>query len=316
VLQSRAPQVSCGAASSIPARASGGTYYAAGVSSDHRSGTLYVVATPIGNLGDITLRAIEVLKACDRVAAEDTRQTKKLLSHLGIAGKPTSALHAHSTERDVAKVVDALATGESVALVTDAGTPSVSDPGDALVKSAIAAGIRVVPIPGPSAALAALVASGLAGGGGFRFVGFLPREGSARHEAIGKACATPEPVILFESPERTTATLRELADATPDRPACVARELTKIHEELVRGTLASLAADRDSWRGEIAIVLGAWAPEAREATIDDEALDARIDRELAAGTHSKTIAERLAAWSGRPKRDVYERVVSRKLDSR
>ena len=286
------------------------------MSTESHTGTLYVVATPIGNLGDVTLRAIDVLKTCDRIAAEDTRQSKKLLSHLGILGKPMDALHAHSTERDVAKVVDALASGESVALVTDAGTPSVSAPGDAVVKGAIAAGIRVVPIPGPSAALAALVASGLAGGGGFRFMGFLPREGTARHEAIGRVCETPEPVILFESPERTTATLRELAEATPDRPACVARELTKLHEELVRGTLASLAADRDAWRGELALVLGAWTPESREATIDDAALDERIDRELAAGTHSKTIAERLAAWSGRPKREVYERVVSRKREAR
>ncbi|MBX3202123.1 MAG: 16S rRNA (cytidine(1402)-2'-O)-methyltransferase [Labilithrix sp.] len=286
------------------------------MSTERGPGTLFVVATPIGNLGDVTVRAIEVLKACDRIAAEDTRQTRKLLSHLGIGGKPTTALHAHSGEREVAMVVDALATGESVALVTDAGTPSVSDPGDALVKGAIAAGIRVVPIPGPSAALAALVASGLAGGGGFRFVGFLPRDGAARHEAVGKVCATPEPVILFESPERTAATLAELAEATPDRAACVARELTKLHEELVRGTLASLAQERDTWRGEVAIVLGAWSPEGREERIDDAEMDARIDRELAAGVHSKTIAERIAAWSGRPKREVYERVVTRKRTPR
>jgi 16S rRNA (cytidine1402-2'-O)-methyltransferase len=188
----------------------------------------------------------------------------------------------------------------------------VSDPGDALVKAAIAAGFRVVPIPGPSAALAALVASGLAGGGGFCFVGFLPREGPARHAAIGAISATAEPVILFESPERTTATLRELAEAMPDRSACVARELTKLHEELVRAPLARLAEDREAWRGEIAIVLGPWAPAARETQIDDAAIDARIDRELADGTHSKTIAERVAAWSGRPRREIYERVVSRK----
>lgn len=276
------------------------------------SGALYVVATPIGNLGDLTLRAIDVLKSCDRIAAEDTRQTRKLLSHLGIGGKPVDALHAHSSEHDVARLVDSIATGESVALVTDAGTPSVSDPGDALVKGAIAAGLRVVPIPGPSAALAALVASGLAGGGGFRFVGFLPREGPQRHAAIGAVSATPEPVILFESPERTTATLRDLADAMPARPACVARELTKLHEEIVRGTLSSLAEERETWRGEIALVLGVWAPEEREATVDDSEIDARIDRELAEGAHSKTIAERIAAWSGRPKREIYERVVERK----
>jgi 16S rRNA (cytidine1402-2'-O)-methyltransferase len=275
------------------------------------AGTLFVVATPIGNLSDITLRAIDVLKTCDRIAAEDTRQSKKLLSHLGIGGKPVEALHAHSPEREVTRLVEALTGGATVALVTDAGTPSVSDPGDALVRASIAAGVRVVPIPGASAALAALVASGLAGGG-FRFVGFLPRDGTARHEAIALISATPEPVILFESPERTSATLRDLAAVMPQRSACVARELTKIHEELVRGSLSHLAADRESWRGEVAIVLGAWAPQLREVEIDDAALDARIDAELAAGTHSKTIAERLAAWSGRPKREVYERVVTRK----
>ena len=274
------------------------------------SGVLYVVATPIGNLGDLTLRAIETLKTASRIAAEDTRQTKKLLSHLGIGGKPVDALHAHSTDRDVARAVDAMLAGDSIALVTDAGTPIVSDPGDVLVQRAIAAGLRVVPIPGASAVLAALVASGL-GGAGFRFLGFLPREGTARRVAIGTACATPETVVLFESPERTKATLEELAEATPDRPACVARELTKLHEEVARGTVASLA-ERESWRGEVVIVLGAWEPASREATIDDAAIDARIDRELADGLHAKTIAERIAAWSGRPKREIYERVVSRK----
>lgn len=220
------------------------------------TGILYVVATPIGNLADLTLRAIDVMKTCDRVAAEDTRRTRQLLSHLGIEGKPLEALHAHSSARDVAKLVERLLAGESVALVTDAGTPAVSDPGDALVKASITANVRVVPIPGASAVLAALVASGLATGVGFRFIGFLPRDGAARRDGVATICATPEPVILFESPERTQATLAELADAMPERPACVARELTKLHEEVVRGTLSSLAKDRDSWRGEIAIVLG------------------------------------------------------------
>lgn len=273
-------------------------------------GVLYVVATPIGNLSDITLRAVDTLKTCDRIAAEDTRQTRKLLSHLGIAGKPLDALHAHSSERDVDRLVSALAAGEKVVVVSDAGTPVVSDPGDALVKAAIAAGITVVPIPGPSAVLAALVASGLADGG-FRFVGFLPREGAPRHAAIATVCSTAETVILFESPERTQATLAELAAAMPARAACVARELTKIHEELVRGTLSDLA-QREAWRGEIVIVLGSFAPDSRTEAVDDDAIDARIDAELTAGLHSKTIAERIAAWSGRPKRDIYERVVRRK----
>ena len=205
--------------------------------------------------------------------------------------------------------------GGSIALVTDAGTPAVSDPGGALVLGAIAALVPVVPIPGASAVLAALVASGLAGDGRFRFFGFLPRDGTARRAAIALLCATPETAIVFEAPNRTTATLRELAEATPNRLACVGRELTKLHEELVRGTLASLADDAREWRGEIALVLGAYAVESREA-IDDEALDARIDAGLAEGGHVKSLSERLAAWSGRPKRDVYARVLERKAAAR
>jgi 16S rRNA (cytidine1402-2'-O)-methyltransferase len=276
------------------------------------AGTLFVVATPIGNLGDVTTRAVETLRACERIAAEDTRRTRALLTHLGVTGKQVDAIHAHSTARDVARLAARLAAGESVALVTDAGTPVVSDPGEALVRVAIAAGVRVVPVPGPSAVLAALVASGLAGDGRFRFLGFLPREGAARREAIATACATPETVILFEAPNRTAATLRELAEATPHRGACVARELTKLHEELVRGDLEALAGDEREWIGEIAIVLAPHAPDERADAVDDAALDARIDAELATGAHAKTIAEKLAAWCGRPKREVYERVVSRK----
>ena len=276
------------------------------------AGILHVVATPIGNLGDLTLRAIDTLKSCTRVAAEDTRRTRQLLSHLGIEGKPLEALHAHSTERDVARLVRHLVDGEEIALVTDAGTPAVSDPGDDLVKAAIRAGIRIVPVPGASAVLAALVASGLATGVGFRFVGFLPRDGAAHRDAIALVCGAPEPVVVFESPERVQALLEELADAMPDRPACVARELTKMHEELVRGTLAELSKNRDSWRGEIALVLGAWAPESRADVIDDAAIDARIDRELDGGAHAKTVADVIAAWSGRARREIYERVVRRK----
>lgn len=278
--------------------------------------SLYVVATPIGNLADLTLRAIDVLKACTRVAAEDTRRTRQLLSHLGIEGKPLDALHAHSSERDVRRLVQRLQAGDTVALVTDAGTPVVSDPGDALVKAAIAAGIRIVPVPGPSAVLAALVASGLSTGVGFRFMGFLPRDGAARRDAVATVCATPEPVVIFESPERTQATLIELADAMPERPACVARELTKLHEEVLRGTLATVAKDRDAWRGEIAIVLGGFEPDARGEQIDDAAIDARIERELDAGAHAKTVADVIAAWCGRPRREIYERVVRKKANRR
>ena len=277
-----------------------------------QKGTLFVVATPIGNLGDMTERALETLRACDRVLAEDTRRTRHLLTHFGVGGKRLDRLDAHASERDVARLVDRLVAGERMALVTDAGTPGVSDPGEALVKSAIDAGVRVVPIPGPSAVLAALVASGLAADGRFRFVGFLPREGTARRTAIALVCDTPEPVILFESANRASATLRALAEATPARRACVARELTKVHEEIVRGTLAELAEGSREWLGEMVIVLGAHAPEEREARIDDATVDARIDEALARGEHLRTIADRLAAWSGRPKRELYARVVVRK----
>jgi 16S rRNA (cytidine1402-2'-O)-methyltransferase len=278
------------------------------------AGKLYVVATPIGNLDDITARALTTLRDCDRIAAEDTRRTRGLLSHFGIRGKTLESLHAHSLDTDVERLVAALVAGESVAVVTDAGTPAVSDPGDELVRAAIARGIVVVPIPGASAVLAALVASGLSDGGGFRFFAFLPRDGTARRDAIARVCETEEASVIFESPNRIAATLKDLADATPARTACVGRELTKMHEELVRGTLADLAAAAATreWIGEIVLVLGAHRPEAREAAVTDDALDERIDEELAKGAHAKGLAERLAAWSGRGKRDVYERVLTRK----
>ena len=275
------------------------------------SGKLYIVATPIGNLEDISARALRVLGACPRIAAEDTRRTRQLLTHFAISPRSLESLHAHSNEREVARLVEALTNGEDVAFVTDAGTPLVSDPGDSLVRAAIVAGITVVPVPGASAVLAALMASGLVTGA-FRFLGFFPREGSARREALTRACDTPETVVLFEAPNRTNVTLRELADATPGRTACIARELTKMHEEMVRGTLLELAALEREWIGEVVIVLGPHEVAARAEAIDDAALDERIDVSLAQGEHSRAIAERLAAWSGRPKREVYGRVIARK----
>ncbi len=275
-------------------------------------GALFVVSTPIGNLGDVTPRAADTLRTSDAVLAEDTRRTRQLLAHLGIGGKRLDRFDAHATPRDVARVVDELASGTRFALVTDAGTPSVSDPGDTLVRAAIASGVRVVPIPGPSAVLAALVASGLLGDGRFRFLGFIPREGPSRRDFVGLATATPETVVLFDAANRLTATLRHFAEVTPGRRACVARELTKVHEEFVRGTCASLAEDAREWLGEVVVVLGPHAPEDREAQIDDAQLDARIDEGLARGEHARALADRLSAWSGRPRRDVYERVVRQK----
>jgi 16S rRNA (cytidine1402-2'-O)-methyltransferase len=275
------------------------------------AGTLYVVATPIGNLGDITVRALETLRAVDRVLAEDTRRTRGLLSHFGISGKPVDRLDANAEAHDVARAMTHLEAGESVALCTDAGTPIVSDPGTALVRAAVAAGATVVPIPGASAVLAAVALSGLVTGG-FRFVGFLARSGPERREDIARIVETPESVVLFESPQRTADTLVELAQAMPDRDVVVARELTKLHEEAVRGTLAELAAqEKREWLGEVTIVLGP----ARARTgpgMSDEAIDARIDEELALGRRAKDVAEAIAIESGRPKREVYARIVARR----
>lgn len=279
-----------------------------------QQGTLYVVATPIGHLGDITLRAVEVLRAVDRVLAEDTRQARALLSHLGIGGKPVDRLDEHATEADLARAAAHLEAGEQIAFVTDAGTPVVSDPGNALVRAAAAIGARVVPIPGASAVMAAVSASGLVTGG-FRFVGFLPRAGKERREVLALVASTPEAVVMFESPHRTAETLRDLAERAPRREAMVGRELTKLHEELLRGTTAALSAEEREWRGEVTIVLGPAAlgeGGAAAPGLSEEEIDARIDRELARGRRPKEIAEELSVELGVGRREIYGRVVARK----
>ncbi len=275
------------------------------------TGQLFVVATPIGNLGDITLRAIETLRAVDRVLAEDTRRTRGLLSHLGISGKPVDRLDAHAEEAAIPRVIERLVGGESIALCTDAGTPVVSDPGALLIQAAIAAGVRVVPLPGASAVMAAIALSGF-GSGGFRFLGFLPRGGPERREALGIVAGTPEAVLLFESPQRIADTLSDLAAVMPSREAVVARELTKLHEEAVRGTLAALAAQGPrEWLGEVTLVLGPRV--AVEAIrLGDAEIDARIDAELGKGRRAKDVAEELALETGLPKRELYARVVGRR----
>jgi 16S rRNA (cytidine1402-2'-O)-methyltransferase len=275
------------------------------------AGTLYVVATPIGNLGDITLRAIETLRAVDRVLAEDTRRTLGLLSHLGIAGKPVERLDAHAPEEAIERAAQRLLGGESLALVTDAGTPVVSDPGTALVRLAAERGVRVVPIPGASAVLAAVCASGLVAGP-FRFVGFLPRSGPPRRAALGEIAAAAEPVVLFESPERTGATLRELAEIAPERRAVVGRELTKLHEELVRGTLRDLAGAEREWIGEVTIVLGEGGGAGEASAVDEVEIDRRIDEALAKNRRARDIAEEISLVLRVPKKEAYDRVVRRR----
>ena len=274
------------------------------------SGKLYLVPTPLGNLGDITVRAADLLRTCARVVAEDTRRTIKLLSHLGADGSRLTRLDANAMQADLERVARWLEGGSDVALVTDAGMPCVSDPGVAIVRIAVERGVPVEALPGASAVTTAVALSGLVDGP-FYFAGFLPRGKGELAAAVAELAQRAEPVVLFEAPHRMTEALRAMADAMPERQAIIARELTKVHEEVLRGTLQELAADDREWIGEITVVLGAWKRETGEAP-DDAAVDARIDEELARGTHTRTVAERVAAWSGRPKRDVYARVLERK----
>jgi 16S rRNA (cytidine1402-2'-O)-methyltransferase len=226
----------------------------------HAAGTLYVVATPIGNLADITLRAIHVLGRVDAVACEDTRVTAHLLGHLGLH-KPLLALHAHNEHAASAAVLARLARGESVAFVSDAGTPAVSDPGAVLVAAARAAGHPVVPLPGPSSALAALSAAGDVADGGFVFVGFLPAKGGERRTALSSVLAEGRAQVLFEAPHRIQALLAELATDAPQRQITLCRELTKqfetIHTLQAQAAPAWLAADANRARGEFVLVLHA-----------------------------------------------------------
>jgi 16S rRNA (cytidine1402-2'-O)-methyltransferase len=274
-------------------------------------GTLYVVATPIGNLSDVTLRALDVLAAVPLVAAEDTRLTKRLLDRHGIVARLTS-FHARSGPARLAALLEHLRGGADLALVTDAGTPVVSDPGADLVAAWAAGGGRVVPIPGASAVLAAVAASGVAGPR-WAFEGFLPRAGRERRERLAAIAADPRGSVVFEAPGRVAATLRDLAAACGEtRPAAVCRELTKLHETIVRGPLGELAtaaADgRIPARGEFVLVVG-MGPAAVDPGAVDEALAAarsEVERLVAAGTARGDAARQVAATSGLPRRRLYE----------
>jgi 16S rRNA (cytidine1402-2'-O)-methyltransferase len=263
---------------------------------------LHLVATPIGNLGDITLRALAVLATANVVYAEDTRHSGRLLSHFGIKAK-LRPYHEHNAERERPLILAALANGDSVALVSDAGTPLVSDPGYKLVRACLEAGHSVDSIPGPSAPLAALVASGLPTDT-FLFAGFLPTKMHARKARIGELATLPCTLILFESPSRVAETLGDLAEGLGNRQAAVARELTKLNEEFVRNDLSGLATEfqgRDQIKGEIAIVIG---PPMQSEPSDDE-IEARLVEvlsELSLRDAAKAVAEDL----GVPRKRVYE----------
>ena len=253
-------------------------------------GCIHLVATPIGNLEDVTLRALRVLGEVDWVLAEDTRRTRVLLEKHGVHAQMKS-LHAHNEASRVESVLEALERGEAVALVSDAGTPLLSDPGQRLVAAAVEAGHEVVSVPGASAPLAALSVAGLSAEA-FTFVGFLPRKEGARQQRIEELRDRPETLIFFESPQRVGETLGALAEGLGERPACVARELTKLHEEVIRGTLSELAGLYESPpRGEITLVVAGAPPPPPPS---DRAVDRAIRERLAAGVSARDTASQVA----------------------
>ena len=270
-------------------------------------GTLYLVATPIGNLADMTERAVATLRGVSKIVAEDTRRSRALLAHFGITGKELSALDANASERAVARVVSSLKEGRDVAFVTDAGTPGVSDPGRALVNAAVAAAVPITSLPGASAVTTAVALSGLVAGP-FLFLGFLPRQGSGRKELLSRIEHETLPVVLFEAPHRMQESLLDLSARCPERQAVVCRELTKMHEEVLRGDLQTLARGERQWLGEIVIVLGETAPRPVPGSSDDD-LRERARGLVTGGASVRAVADHLAEISGRSCREVYALVL-------
>ena len=271
------------------------------------AGVLYVVGTPIGNLEDITLRALRVLREVDLVAAEDTRRTRALLTHHGIARPVTSYYDAVERRRTPALVARLLA-GARIALVTDAGTPGIADPGYHLVKGAIAAGVPVVPVPGASAVTALVSVAGLPAER-FAFEGFLPSRAGQRAARLRALAAEPRALVFYEAARRLDAFLADAGEILGDREAAVGRELTKRFEEIVRGPLSEVRrrfADGEPARGEVVVLItGAAAEEApAPTTLDDD-----IRQALAAGRRVSELATELAARTGRPRREVYRRAL-------
>ena len=265
-------------------------------------GTLFLVATPIGNLGDLTVRAKETLSAVTFIICEDTRHTGRLLTSLGLH-KQTVSLPAFAEKARAGRILERLVAGEDAALVTDAGMPAVSDPGEFLVAEALAAGVRVVPVPGANAVLAALSASGLPTGR-FHFLGFLPRQGPERSAMLDEVAGLRASLVLYESPHRLGATLAELAGALGDRRGVVARELTKLHEEFVRGRLSELASRyaSDVPKGELVVVVEGWTGGKRWAEAE---VRSALTAGLARGERLKTLSAEVARASGWPSAQVY-----------
>ncbi len=273
------------------------------------TGKLFVVATPLGNLEDMSPRAVRALSSVTLVAAEDTRSAQRLFSHFQLRVPVLSYFIGNEAQR-TPRFVERMRNGETIALISDAGLPGISDPGERLIRASLDANLPVEVVPGPSASLTALVGSGLPTGR-FTFIGFLPRDRTPRIEELARLRTRAETLIFFEAPVRTATTLADLALAFGEaRRACVARELTKLHEEYLRGTLAELAERTAAAppRGEVTIVVEG-SCDAPTPTID---LEASIDERLAAGQSPKEISTALAALTGKSRRQIYQLVLSRR----
>ena len=267
-------------------------------------GTLFLVATPIGNLDDISVRALRTLREARLIAAEDTRRTKQLLTHFGIT-RPLTSYFEHNKLAKLDTILAALDDG-SVALVSDAGTPNLSDPGYELVRAALAAGHAVTPIPGPSALLAALVASGLPSDA-FVYLGFLPRKAGERQRLLESVADEPRTLVAFEAPHRLLEALAAVEAVLGDRPVAVARELTKLHEEIVRAPASQARRhfEQKEILGEITLVIGGAATAQPAAAWDAPRVRAELEKRLSAGAHKKDAARQVAALANWPQRDVY-----------
>lgn len=272
-------------------------------------GILYIVGTPIGNLQDMSPRAEEILRQVDAIAAEDTRHTLKLLAHFQFS-TPLISYHEHNEQTRGNQLVERLLNGESIALVSDAGMPAISDPGEELVRLAVEAGIPVVPIPGPNAALSALVASGLPAQP-FLFIGFLDRVAKERKKELKRWAKTPATLLFYESPHRLTAMLQDVAEVIGDRQVAICRELTKKHEEWLRGTVSECVAwiKEEGTRGEYTVVVaGANEAEAEEEVKQewsDLSIIEHVDHYIAQGIPKKEAIQQVAKERVLPKRDVY-----------
>lgn len=274
------------------------------------AGRLILVGTPIGNLDDLSPRAVAAMRDADVLVCEDTRRTGRLLKAAGVRAKALLAVHDHNEVAQIEPLLARLLRGETVAVVTDAGMPGISDPGERLVRAAADAGIEVVVVPGPSAAIAGLVASGLPAGR-FAFEGFLPRSGSGRSERLAQLVGERRTVVLYEAPHRLARTLSDLASTLGgDRRVALARELTKMHEEVWRGTLADAVARCEDVepRGELVVVVDG-APEAPPAS--DDALRAALTRLVAEGATTRDAVAEVASMFDVPKRHVYDLATER-----